>query len=247
MSVIYINREKKRIIIPEHRNIVVLSPTFYWYKPIELNLSKRKIKKLLPSLMSEKPQNLSKTHIIKTENGFLLFAFDETLFASLTEEFDDHYFIFAQSYFKNIKTSVQLNEETVLLAINGIIFESSKELITDSPREAIHNYIYEFDKKEFIYIPKASNEITSNFWKVLIAATIIMALAMSTKKYIEIAKISGEASALSSSEDSFTQKALFEKYKKTEETEAEKRKKLADAISKKSKEIKLTQNSIEIK
>lgn len=133
--------DKDSTIALQTKTEVILSPIFYWVKKEQLPVKNaNQAKKLLPAIFDGSlPEGEYKYLAEKAEESgwFYIYAYDELKIADKLESLNADLnkikkIHFAQSYIKECKKAVDLNNGYALVNDNGILCRLPKSLVNDS-------------------------------------------------------------------------------------------------------------------
>ena len=128
LSILFLTPHTPPIEAKDGRYIVLLTPAFYWFKAQELPVKRvSQAKEIAPSLFDGTIDEGNYSYMaIKREEGFWLFAYDDTLIANrLTQiglkpsQIDSIYF--AQSECFDIPEAIEVDERYALISTDGIV------------------------------------------------------------------------------------------------------------------------------
>jgi len=133
------NSTKRYSSIDSKKLNIILSPSLYWIKKIELPLKYAKdAKKLLPSLFEDTLPNGNYSYsVYKEENEFFIFAYEDKLILETLSKFgislsNVQNVYFAQSEMQNLKGATKINETQSMYIKDGIVILVPSSLIKES-------------------------------------------------------------------------------------------------------------------
>ncbi len=226
MALYYI-KEGDTIVKECSEDIVVISPSLYWYAYAEFpTRSLTKAKKLAGSYMASRPSSYTSIFVEKRGDGFDCYAYDEAHLRSLTEPYASFktpaYFLQQFSRLLPLRIDENLTADT----INGITVEI-KESGTALPA---------LDSLDFGAIAKPFNRAgTGGFSKrltiALLAALLATAAGDLALRYQKLHALEQLNAAGDSGKSMYEIKALSKKYGKTDMEQRGLRRAIKEALS----------------
>ena len=139
MSICYITKDAIFKVESGKENIIILSPTLYWFKrsPIVIK-SFKKANTLANSILKDRPKNYDEIKIIKQANDYYFFAYDKKLISDIISKTNlkNPKIYFAQNVFETIEKNIKLDEDKTILVTNNIVVQISTP-IDNSPSNSI--------------------------------------------------------------------------------------------------------------
>ncbi|NPA60270.1 MAG: hypothetical protein GXO30_07395 [Epsilonproteobacteria bacterium] len=205
---------------------VILSPSLYWIKKVELPVkSVREAMPLLPSLFEDQLDNtdLYSFFAYKEADYFYIFAYNDNDIIKLLEEksislSQVQNIYFAQSEFSQIEKPLKISKKSALVVKDGIVTKVPLNWVDEA--QELHLEQHQLSKRA-IRLKQYGKAPYDKYLYILAAFLMVFALLLATNYYIlqkNLEKIESKESRLftkySLKPTMFQNRALLEKYKK---------------------------------
>jgi hypothetical protein len=130
---IFLDKFSKVKIDNQEKYSIILSPSLYWVKKLNLSLNSRDIKKLLPSIFEDiLPEGNYSYYVYKDGDEYIAFAYEDKNILNLLKEkniplANISSIHFAQTELKNLSEPVKVNENEALYVKDNIVLISPKD------------------------------------------------------------------------------------------------------------------------
>ena len=198
-------------------NIVIFSPSFYWYKICDIPTKNLvKAKNIATHMMSDSPTDFKKISLQKKDDKYLVFSYNEETISNVLSDLNIKE---SKIYFTdqlNIAESISIDEENYLLKFNDKILQlcNKDQKITSSLKNSYLSVLNNI--KPIINLKKDSrkNFILTN---ISVSILFIYVLLFGFDKINSLSDINNNATKLDTYGKSYYEiKSLIKKYKKLE-------------------------------
>ena len=226
MAFFYI-RENETITKEREGDIVVISPTLYWYAHAQFPTSSlAKARKLADAYLDSRPESYQTIHVEKREGGFDCYAYDaEAVRARLEEaEAADAPAFFLQQFAEEMP--LRIDDDLIADTINGVCIE-----LQDGNRNLPSIESLDFDAVAAPFNRTGSGTLSNKLLVALVALfaiTMIFDLSLRFQKYSAIERAAERESV---DKSVYELKALVSKYEKTASEQTKLRKEIKKALS----------------
>lgn len=215
--------------VPE--DIVILSPSLYWYKLCSIptrNFSKAK--NIAEHMMSDRPSNFGEIVLYKNNDNYDAYAYEKIFIKNLLKELGlkNPKVYFANQLQVSDKTSI--DEQKALYSFNGRIMEYT--FGEEQPSHSLKHQYKELlhGEKHLKAFEKRNNNNTS-YLLVSLAFFSLYVLFFSIEKIQTLQDIERELESLPTQERSFHEiRSLIRKYTKLESSSVQLQKELQNAL-----------------
>ncbi|MEA1917309.1 MAG: hypothetical protein U9N42_07240, partial [Campylobacterota bacterium] len=214
MSLKYISTDGTVLDFAYKKNIIVLSPSYYWFVEKKIPIkSLGKVKKLAPSVLSGRVESMNSFHILKAkDNGYAFYAYSED---TLDEIIKESGFAECELYFSNqinYNSDIQLSDELCLKNISDSIIEIKSSCDSQTFDHVVNQN--GFKSKPF-HIKSDGDKLVSKTVSVAVALFVIVVVANLTLSSIRVSELSNEVDNISyGTKSSYAAASLVKKYKK---------------------------------
>lgn len=226
MALFYI-RENETITKEREKDIVVVSPTMYWYAHAEFpTKSLSKARKLADAFLDSRPGSYQTIHVEKSGSGFDCYAYDAQALRARLEELEA---LDAPVYFlQQFSEEMPLRIDRLLVAdsINGICIE-----IQDGHRNLPSIESLDFDAVARPFNERKSGTLSQKLIVTLVAllcVTMLFDLSLRFQKYSAINR-AAERDGVDRSV--YELKSLVSRYEKTAAEQTRLRKEIKKALN----------------
>lgn len=234
MLLVYVYDVARNVVIQEvQEDIVILSPSLYWYKSCSIPTKNLlKAKNIAKHMMSDRPASLSSMVLYKKENHFDAYAYDKNFVKSLLKELN---LPNPKVYFANqlhIKETLSIDDETMLYSFDSRVLQSKRndvemQSLASNIKELLTN---EKPIKEFLRSDKNESKMLIG----IVALMLIFVVLYSIDKMMVLSNIQKSQVALSSKEHSdisfYEMQSLIKRYDKQEKSSAKLKQELNKAL-----------------
>jgi len=224
---LYYIKEGDTVVKERGDDVVVISPSLYWYAhAVFPTKSVSKAKKLADSYLASRPSSYTSIYVEKSGDGFDCYAYDEAHLRSLIER---HVSLKAPAYFLqqlSKELPLRIDENLTADTINGIAIEIKEGAAT----------LPSLDSLDFASVAKPFNKRAAEgisrpmaaLLLLLLLATAAGDLALRYQKLHALEKLSG---ASDTGKSMYEIKALLEKYNRTDGEQRGLRRAIKEALS----------------
>ncbi|WP_201353970.1 hypothetical protein [Hydrogenimonas urashimensis] len=225
MALYYI-RENETIIKESENDIVVISPTLYWYAFAQFpTKSLAKARRLADAYLDSRPESYRDIHVEKKEEGFDCYAYDKEYLTAKLEELGVSK---APAYFLQQLSSqmpLRIDEKLVADVINGICIELPDESRTLPTLDSLdfEAVAKPFNKRGSATVPK----------KPLIALVALLSITMLldlSLRYQQYAAIRDAIEKIGLDRSVYELKSLVTRYEKRASEQAKLRQAIRKAL-----------------
>ncbi|NOQ29864.1 MAG: hypothetical protein GQ570_01950 [Helicobacteraceae bacterium] len=216
MGLKYINSVGEVFNFANVKNIIILSPSFYWYveKSVQIK-SLRKVKKLAPSILVGRAESMNEFFVIANgENHYKFYAYcKECVEKIITEsEFDECEIYFANQL--NFSEDIKITDEYSIKNIDGAMIEIASSLEAKNLEVIVNEN--EFNSKPF-KIKSLKSQNSDLYYNTLLGLFAILVVSSLTLSFMKVSALSSKIDSISYGDrNSYSAASLMRKYKKLE-------------------------------